>query len=127
MLRKCSYRNCNKDIKNLRNLIRLSIKNGSYTKKSKTEEILGCSFKEFKIYLESKFELWMTWDNHGQYTGEYNKTWHLDHIIPISSGINEEEIVKLNHFTNFQPLCSRKNLEKSNKIYDTFTLGDNKT
>ena len=114
-------------IRNLRNLIRLSINNRGYIKNSKTQEILGCSLQEFKIYLESKFEYWMTWNNHGQYTGEYNQTWQIDHIIPISTGTNEEEIIKLNHFTNLQPLCSRKNIEKSNKIYDTFTLGDNQT
>lgn len=112
-------------IKNLRNLIKSSISKSGYRKNSKTSSILGCSFDEFKIYLESKFEPWMSWYNHGKYTGEYNQTWQLDHIMPISSGTNEEEIIKLNHFKNFQPLCSRKNLEKSNKVYDTSTLGNN--
>lgn len=25
----------------------------------------------------------------------------------------------------FQPLCSMKNLEKSNKVYDTYSMGNN--
>ena len=29
---------------------------------------------------------------------------------------SEEDILKLNHYTNFRPFCSKKNLEKSNKI-----------
>jgi 5-methylcytosine-specific restriction endonuclease McrA len=58
----------------------------------------------------------MTWKNHGKYTGNYNETWQYDHIIPISNAATEEELIKLNHYSNFQPLCSKKNLEKSNKI-----------
>ncbi len=30
--------------------------------------------------------------------------------------MNEEQIYELNNYTNFQPLCSRKNIEKSNII-----------
>ena len=28
-------------------------------------------------------------------------------------------------FDNFQPLCSMKNLEKLNKFYDTYSMGNN--
>jgi hypothetical protein len=100
----------------IRRLINVSIRNKGYTKKSRTYQILGCSFDEFKIYIESKFEHWMNWTNHGAYNIEYNTTWQLDHIIPISLAESENDIIKLNHYTNFQPLCSRKNIEKSNKI-----------
>jgi hypothetical protein len=100
----------------IRILIVNSIKNNGYTKNSKTYDILGCSFEEFKTYIENKFENWMTFNNHGKYTGNYNETWQYDHIKPISLGMSKEEIIKLNHYTNFQPLCSRKNLEKSNKF-----------
>ena len=37
-------------------------------------------------------------------------------IIPVSTGTSIDEITKLNHYTNFQPFCSKKNLEKSNKL-----------
>ena len=86
-----------------------SIKRNGFGKKNKTEEILGCTFEYFKSHLESKFEVWMTWENRGLYNGELNYGWDIDHIIPSSSATSEEEIVKLNHYTNLQPLCSRIN------------------
>lgn len=93
---------------NIRSLIRNSIKRGFTTKSKKTIEVLGCSFEEFKIYIELKFNENMNWDNQGTY-------WHMDHIIPISSAINDNEVYKLNHYTNFQPLYWLDNLKKSNK------------
>ena len=51
----------------------------------------------------------MTWENRGLYNGELNYGWDIDHIIPISSGNTEEEIIKLNHYSNLQPLCSKIN------------------
>jgi hypothetical protein len=78
-------------------------------KQNKTSDILGCTFEEFKLYLESKFEDWMTWENRGLYNGEFNYGWDIDHIIPTSSAKTEEEIIKLNHYTNLQPLCSKIN------------------
>jgi hypothetical protein len=93
----------------IRNLIKDSIKNMGYNKNSKTYNILGCSFEEFKIYIENKFEEFMFWDNHGTY-------WHLDHIIPISWAKNEEEVYKLNNYKNFQPLSAYDNLVKNNRF-----------
>jgi hypothetical protein len=90
----------------LRSSISNSIKRSGFYKNSKSEDILGCSFNEFKIYLESKFEDWMTWENRGLYNGELNYGWDIDHIIPISSAETEEDLIKLNHYTNLQPLCS---------------------
>jgi 5-methylcytosine-specific restriction endonuclease McrA len=40
---------------------------------------------------------------------------HIDHIIPISYGKTEEEVLKLNHYTNLQPLWSIENLQKGNR------------
>jgi uncharacterized protein YdaT len=89
-----------------------SFKRNGYTKKSRSYVILGCSFEEFKLHLESKFESWMNWDNYGNKNGttkEPNKTWDLDHIIPLSSAKTEEDVIRLNHYTNLQPLCSYVN------------------
>lgn len=109
--------------KNIRTLIYHSFKNNGYKKASKTFEIIGCSFEEFRLYLESKFEPWMNWDNHGLYNGEFNYGWDIDHIIPIISAKNEQDIVKLNHFSNLQPLCSKINrYVKRNIIDDTVCL-----
>ena len=90
-------------------LIRESIKSKGFNKKSKSVDILGCSIEEFKLHLESKFESWMTWDNKGLYNGQFNYGWDIDHIIPISSGNTEDEVIKLNNYKNLQPLCSKIN------------------
>ena len=70
--------------------------------------------------MESKFEPWMNWSNRGNWNGnpkKMNTAWDIDHIIPLSSATNEDEIIKLNHYTNLQPLCSYINRHvKRNKI-----------
>jgi hypothetical protein len=93
---------------NIRSLIGISFRN-QFTKKSKkTVEILGCTFEEFKTHLEKQFDDKMNWENQGTY-------WHMDHIKPISLAINEQELIKLNHYTNFRPLFWLENIHKSNK------------
>lgn len=98
------------------NKIRKLLKKNGYTKSTKTIDILGCSLSEFKTHLESNFEDWMCWDNYGLYNGELNYGWDIDHIVPSSSANTEEEVVKLNHYTNLQPLCSYTNrvIKKNN-------------
>ena len=80
-----------------------------FEKNNKTAEILGCSFAFFKEYIESKFEPWMTWENRGLYNGALNFGWDIDHIIPLITAKTKEDIIKLNHYTNLQPLCSKIN------------------
>ena len=94
---------------NIRNLILKSIHQHGYTKQSKTHEILGCSYQEFKTHIEQQFTEGMSWDN--------RHLWHLDHIIPISLGLTEQEILALNHYTNLQPLWAEDNLSKGNNIH----------
>jgi hypothetical protein len=104
--------------KKARAMISISFKRNGFTKKSRTYEILGCSYEDFKLYLESKFESWMTWENRGLYNGELQYGWDIDHIIPLSSAETEEELIKLNHFTNLQPLCSKVNRDIKRNIYE---------
>ena len=93
----------------IRGSIRNSFKNKKVKKSSKTVIILGCSFEDFKLHLESMFESWMTWDNRGLYNGELNYGWDIDHKIPLASAETEEDLIRLNHYTNLQPLCSYTN------------------
>ena len=51
----------------------------------------------------------MTWENRGKYNGELNYGWDIDHIIPLATAKTEEDLIKLNHFSNLQPLCSKIN------------------
>ncbi len=81
---------------------------GSYYKKKHTQEILQCSLEFFIQYIQDQFTEGMTLENYGE--------WHLDHIIPIASAKTEEDIIRLNHYTNFQPLWAKDNLSKGSKI-----------
>jgi hypothetical protein len=97
---------------NVSSLIRETFKNKKFKKNTKTASILGCSFEQFKQYIESKWESWMNWDNYGNPKDgviEPNKTWDLDHIIPIATAKTEDDVIRLNHYTNLQPLCSYDN------------------
>jgi hypothetical protein len=90
------------------NIKRVILKNlNGEVKKDSTISILGCSIDEFKKYIESNWEEWMSWDNYGKYSkGCENFGWDIDHIIPISSAKTTEEVLLLNHYTNLRPLCS---------------------
>jgi hypothetical protein len=61
--------------------------------------------------LEKQFVVGMSWDNRNK--------WHIDHIIPLSSAKTEEEIYKLAHYTNLQPLWAEDNLSKGDTIKDS--------
>lgn len=76
----------------------------------KLKSIIGCSADELITHFESQFKEGMSWDNYGFYG------WHIDHIIPLSSAKNEEELLKLSHYTNLQPLWMLENIKKGNKI-----------
>jgi hypothetical protein len=94
----------------LSNRMRYLLKIKSFNKKQKFNKVIGCTSEFLKEHLEKQFTDGMSWDNHGQYG------WHIDHIIPLSSAKTEEEIYKLCHYTNLQPLWAEDNLRKSNKI-----------
>lgn len=44
-----------------------------------------------------------------------NKGCNYDHIIPMSCAKTEEDVIRLNHYTNLQPLCSHinRNIKKA--------------
>ncbi|MEN6291685.1 MAG: hypothetical protein ABFD07_06685 [Methanobacterium sp.] len=100
----------------LRSSLNSIFRHNGFTKKHKSHDIIGCSYEEFKQHLESLFEPWMNWDNRGLYNGEFNYGWDIDHIVPLSTATTEEELIKLCHYTNTQPLCSKVNRDiKKNK------------
>lgn len=96
-------------IKNLRARFRNYIKQKNYKKEKGFFEIIGLSPNELKIYIENLFTEGMSWDKMG-------KEIHIDHIIPLSSAKTQEELLKLCHYTNLQPLWAKENLKKSNKV-----------
>ena len=92
----------------LRTRTYLAFKQKRYNKNSKTENLLGASYEIVKIHIESQFKEGMSWDN--------RSLWHIDHRIPLASAKSEEEIVKLCHYTNLQPLWADENIRKSDKM-----------
>jgi hypothetical protein len=101
---------------NIKRLIRQSFKAKNHTKKTNSSKIIGCSFEQFKIHIEQQFDSWMNWNNYGVYKINSNRTWQIDHIVPLATAKTEEDIIKLNHYMNLRPLCSKENLDKRDKI-----------
>ena len=89
-------------------LISISIKGAGYTKKSKTYQILGCSFDEFAAHIERQFLPGMSWANRGE--------WHIDHIVAMATATTEVEALSLNHFTNLRPMWATDNISKGAKV-----------
>jgi len=95
---------------NLRSRVYDFLKNRNLQKNNKTFEIVGCTPKDLKKYIEDKFTEGMNWENYGYYG------WHIDHIIPLDSAKNENEIYELCHYTNLQPLWKEDNFKKGKKL-----------
>lgn len=103
---------------NIRVLIGKSFSEKGVRKDSKTINILGCTIQEFKGYIESLWQPWMTWENYGKYNGSLNFGWDIDHIIPLGSAKTKEDLIRLNYYTNLQPLCSFNNRYQKKNNYD---------
>lgn len=58
--------------------IRKSLKKAGFKKENhNTNKILGCSYKVFYDFIQSKFQQGMSWNN--------KLEWHYDHVVAISS------------------------------------------
>ena len=83
--------------------------------KQRTLGVIGLkSWDEFLIHIESQWLEGMSWDNWG--VGKNNTTWHIDHKIPVSQAQTEDEVYKLFHYTNLQPMWGSDNIRKRNNI-----------
>jgi hypothetical protein len=97
-----------KVLKNLRTYNSIVVKKKGMIKSRKALDYIGCSINELLNHLECQFIKCMSWDNYG--------VWEIDHIIPISIADSVEDVYKLNHYTNLQPLWKSDNVRKSNKF-----------
>ena len=95
-------------IGNLRSRLNKALKSDSKTGSSVAN--LGCSIIELKAYLESKFQLGMTWENYGK--------WHIDHIKPLSQFnlTDKSQLLLACHCTNLQPLWAIDNIRKGSGL-----------
>jgi hypothetical protein len=77
--------------------------------------------KELTNYIESKFEPWMNWNNHGNYDPELwddnditTWKWQLDHIIPhikfVYKSMQDEDFYKCWDLSNLRPYSAKQNI-----------------
>ncbi len=86
-----------------------AFKRKRWIKGGRNEQILGCSFCVAKQHIESFFKHDMSWDNYGL-------IWEIDHIYPLALANTPEEMEKLCHYTNLQPLYVSENRSKGKKV-----------
>lgn len=75
-----------------------------FKKQTSTQNIIGCDWETLKAHIESKFTNKMTWEN--------RHLWVIDHIIPLASATSEEDVYRLSHYSNLQPLWEEVNNAK---------------
>ena len=77
-------------------------------KEGRTYELLGYTVKELKEHLESLFKEGMTWDNQGE--------WHIDHRIPASYFMREDQMRECFALDNLKPEWAEWNMSKGNRF-----------
>lgn len=90
----------------VRNRTKNAIRAKRFRKDFKYPDYIGCTREELKLHIEKQFTEGMTWDKF--LAGEI----HIDHIVPIGKAKSPEEVFKLSHYTNLQPLWAKDNLKK---------------
>jgi hypothetical protein len=93
----------------IRSLISNSFLSVGSRKNKETQQILGCTFDQFMAHIERQFTKGMNWDRMG---GEI----HIDHIIPLATAENEDDVMALNHFTNLRPMWAVENIKKGAQL-----------
>lgn len=70
---------------------------------------LGCSLRDARIKIESKWRAGMSWDNYGK--------WQIDHIKACAEFVltDEAQAAQCFHVSNLQPLWRPENQEKENR------------
>jgi hypothetical protein len=91
----------------IKRLFNAQLKNKKLSKTHPTQQILGCDYEFFHLYLEMQFTAEMNWGNFGE--------WQIDHKIAVASASNVQELNVLNHFSNLQPMWGKYNNIKNNK------------
>lgn len=92
-------------------LISLYKKKTGYTGGKGTWEIIGCDFNTFLAHIQSQFADGMTMENYGHGKG----CWNIDHIIPFCTAKTDEDVERLNHYSNLRPMWSSDNYQRPRK------------
>lgn len=96
---------------NLRSRIWSMLRPVGAKKSATTLNLLGCSLRFFKAWIELKMKPGMSWKNYGK------NGWHVDHKRPCASFdlLSPEDQKKCFHYSNLQPLWWWENLSKADK------------
>lgn len=100
--------------------INKAIKRNGLKKNGSIINYLPYTIEELKRHIESQFEPWMTWNNHGNYNRKIwddndssTWTWQIDHIIPHStfkySSMEDEDFKKCWALENLRPYSAKMN------------------
>ncbi len=83
-------------------------------KKDKTFNLVGYSLDNLKKHLEKQFNVFMNWDNYGNY-------WVIDHIKPCRLFNMENDIQFMGcwNLNNLRPLSKEDNLRKGGRYAST--------
>jgi len=82
-----------------RKLLLDAMRRGGFTKKSSTFRMLGCSYAKLMEHLGPK----------------PTEDAHIDHICPCAQAQDEEELIKLQYYTNLRWMPAKENLSKGCK------------
>ena len=93
----------------MRNMVNRALKKQGLSKSKRTVEILGA---DFSVVFEHLVQTAVK--NYGFFTGNI-KDYHIDHIKPISTAINKEQVLELSNYKNLQLLYPKDNLTKGCK------------
>jgi hypothetical protein len=129
----------------LREMVSKKVRNalksrGASKDKKSVMDFLPYTIEELRTHLESLFEPWMTWENHGTHkkwddNDPSTWRWQIDHIIPQSdlpfTSMEDENFKKAWALENLRPLSSKQNLSdgatriRHNKVGITQHNNDN--
>lgn len=96
------------------------LKNNGSKKGISCIKYLSYSIQELKEHIEKQFEFWMSWNNRGKYSINWDDNdpntwkWQIDHIIPHSmfkyTSMEDEEFKKCWALSNLRPLSAKQNI-----------------
>lgn len=84
-----------------------AFKSKRWIKSGGSSALLGCTWNEARAHIEAKFRPGMAWGD---------GSFEIDHIIPLASAKNPDELAALCRYTNLQPLPMFENRRKSGKV-----------
>ena len=91
--------------RNLSSLVYSSMKVRGWSKATKTQVLLGCTFKFLMSHLQESLPDYASYE-----------VIHIDHILPCKCAENEDELNALQHYSNLQWLPGPENQSKSGSL-----------